>query len=190
MIVRPHGFPGVHLVRTDPRRDSRGQFTRLYDADALERAGLHRNWVQENEALTTRRHVIRGLHFQRPPSTETKLVRCAVGAILDVFVDLRRGSPTFGRWAAVQLSAENGEILYLPRGFAHGYCTLTDTTLVAYKVDARYDPAHEGSVNWADPDLAIVWPTDAPILSDKDRAAPRLRDVLPVDVDQVVEKAA
>ncbi|MBL8697269.1 MAG: dTDP-4-dehydrorhamnose 3,5-epimerase [Alphaproteobacteria bacterium] len=190
MIVRPHGFPGVLLIKTEPRRDARGQFTRLYDVDLLEKAGVHRPWLQENEALTTRRHVVRGLHFQRPPATETKLVRCAAGAILDVFVDLRRGSPTFGRWAAVPLSAENGEILYLPRGFAHGYCTLTDVTLVTYKVDSRYDPSREGAVNWADPDLRIVWPTQTPILSDKDRAAPRLRDVVPLDVDVELERAA
>lgn len=188
MIVTQHEFPGVHLISTDPRRDSRGQFTRLYDVDLFEGAGLHRPWLQENEALTTSRHVIRGLHFQRWPATETKLIRCALGAVLDVFVDIRRGSPSFGRWAGVELSAENGQILYLPRGFAHGYCTLSDVTLVTYKVDARYDPTREGAVNWADPDLAIAWPTRTPILSDKDRAAPRLRDLVPVDVD--TERAA
>lgn len=190
MIIRPHALAGVHLIATQPRRDARGSFTRLYDVEALARAGLHRSWLQENEAVTTRKHVVRGLHFQRPPAAETKLVRCALGAILDVFVDLRRGSASFGRWSAVTLSQENGEILYLPRGFAHGYCTLTEMTLVTYKVDARYDPASEGGVNWADPDLAIVWPTDAPVLSEKDRAAPRLRDVAPLDVDAGEERAA
>ncbi|MBM3524708.1 MAG: dTDP-4-dehydrorhamnose 3,5-epimerase, partial [Alphaproteobacteria bacterium] len=188
MIIRQHAFAGVHLIATQPRRDERGSFARLYDAEALTRAGLHRNWLQENEAVTTRKHVIRGLHFQRPPASETKLVRCALGAILDVFVDLRRGSPSFGRWSAVTLSQENGEILFLPRGFAHGYCTLTDTTLVSYKVDARYDPASEGGVNWADPDLAIGWPTDTPILSERDRTAPRLRNVAPLDVGPAEER--
>lgn len=188
MIVRPHGFPGVHLINTDPRRDSRGQFTRLYDIDLFEKSGLHRPWLQENEALTTRRHVIRGLHFQNWPATETKLIRCAVGAILDVFVDIRRGSPTFGRWAAVHLSADNGQLLYLSRGFAHGYCTLSEVTLVTYKVDSRYDPGLEGAVNWADPDLGIAWPTETPILSDKDRAAPKLRDIVPLEIG--VERAA
>lgn len=183
MRIEPLSLPGVRLVRLEPRRDERGHFARVYDSQVMAELGLHRTWLQENEALSTRRHTLRGLHFQRPPSTETKLIRCAVGRIWDVFVDLRAGSPGFGRWGAVELDAELPALLYLPAGFAHGYLTLTETTLVAYKVDARYAPEREGRVRWDDPAIGIDWPTRDPILSPLDAAAPPLSAHAPLSLD-------
>jgi dTDP-4-dehydrorhamnose 3,5-epimerase len=168
--------------------DERGHFARVYDGEIMRRHGLHREWVQENEALSTRLHTLRGLHFQRPPSAETKLVRCAVGRIWDVFVDLRAGSPSFGRWGAVELDAGRPAMLFLPAGFAHGYLTLTETTLVAYKVDARYAPEREGRIRWDDPAIGIDWPTRSPLLSQLDAAAPALCAHAPLPVP--VEDAA
>src|SRR5205085_1506301 len=121
-----------------------------------------------------RKGVIRGLHFQRPPHAETKLVRVAAGAILDVFVELRRSSKTYGQWDSVELSAEKQKIVYIPKGFAHGYCALTEETLVLYKVDEYYAPDFEGGVRWDDPSLAIEWPAGEHLLSPKDRSLPSL----------------
>ena len=129
------------------------------------------------EAYSKGRGVIRGLHFQKPPHAETKLVRAVVGAIWDVFVDLRKASPTFGKWDAIELSATNPKAVYVPKGFAHGYCTLTDGVIVAYKVDAPYKPKAEGGLRWSDPALGIPWPVDAPIISDKDRSHPTLDEL-------------
>jgi dTDP-4-dehydrorhamnose 3,5-epimerase len=128
--------------------------------------------VQENQSVSTRRGVIRGLHFQRPPHEETKLVRVVTGRVWDVIVDLRARSRTYGRWEAVSLSAEAGNMLYVPRGFAHGFCTLTEEACVLYKVDSRYTPAAEGGLRWDDPQLAIPWPETSPIVSAKDLALP------------------
>lgn len=149
---------------------------RIWDEEISRRHGLQTCWVQENQAFSKRKHLIRGLHFQRPPATETKLVRVVVGAILDVFVDLRKNSPTCGQWHAIELSADKHQMLYIPKGFAHGYCTLTEETVVLYKVDANYDAALEGGIRWNDDTLNITWPTRHPYLSPKDSALPLLRD--------------
>lgn len=142
---------------------------RTWDQELFRRAGLDRPWVQENQSRNDRSGIIRGLHFQFPPATETKLVRCVQGSIFDVYVDLRRGSPTFGRWGGSVLSEENHRMLFIPKGFAHGYCTLSVTSIVLYKVDHPYEPAREGGLLWNDPDLAIAWPMEQPpILSIKD----------------------
>lgn len=174
MRVVPLDLDGACIIERDLRRDDRGYFARVYDEALFEEAGLHRRWVQENESLSRRRGTIRGFHFQRPPHTETKLVRAGAGAVLDVIVDLRRASPTFGHWRSIELSSENGRLLLVPRGFAHAFCTLTDDALVLYKVDAAYAPAAEDGVLWSDPRLAVPWPVSDPVMSAKDQALPTL----------------
>ena len=144
-------------------------------------AGVEADFVQDNQAFSARRGTVRGLHFQTAPHPQAKLVRVLRGAIFDVAVDIRPGSPTFGRWAGAELTAEGGEQLFVPRGFAHGYCTLTDDTELFYKVDGLYAPQTEGGVLWNDPDLGIDWPiTGEAVLSDRDRTLPRLKDLPPV----------
>ena len=151
-------LPGVLIVT--PRRfgDARGWFEETWSVRALVEAGFTRPFVQDNHAMSGRRGTLRGLHFQAPPRAQDKLLRCARGAVLDVAVDIRRGSPTYGRSVAVELSEENGRQLLVPRGFAHGYLTLTDRADVLYKVTDAYAPETEGGLLWSDPALAIDWP--------------------------------
>lgn len=174
-------IPAVKLVRPKRHGDARGWFSETYRADALARAGLDIAFVQDNQSFSAPKGTIRGLHFQLAPAAQTKLVRVLAGAILDVAVDLRVGSPSFGRHVAVTLDADGGDQLLVPHGFAHGFCTLTPDTMVAYKVDAYYSPAHDRALAWNDPDVGIAWPvSDAEaILSDKDRRAPRLAEIGP-----------
>ncbi|MEM4160573.1 MAG: dTDP-4-dehydrorhamnose 3,5-epimerase [Thermoplasmata archaeon] len=176
MKIKELRFKGVYVIELEPKVDKRGFFMRVYDDKIMAEHGLHRNWVQENHSLSVEKGVIRGMHFQFPPHTETKLIRVVAGEIFDVFIDLRKGSPTFGQWDSVILSAENKKMLYLPKGFAHGFCTLTRNCEVVYKVDEYYAPQSEGIVRWNDPDLKINWPTENPILSDKDANAKTFRE--------------
>jgi dTDP-4-dehydrorhamnose 3,5-epimerase len=185
MEIRPLKLDGTFAIGLSPRRDARGHFGRLFDADIWAAHGLPVAFTQENEAFTQAKHTLRGLHFQRPPWAETKIVRCARGAVLDVFVDLRAGSPSYGKWDSIVLSAEEPAWVAIPKGFAHGYCTLTQDTLMQYKVDASYAPEAEGGVYWNDPDLGIEWPTREPILSERDRNHPRLRDFVSPFVDGI-----
>lgn len=168
-------FTGVFEIQLSPIRDERGFFMRAYDVGLFEQAGLHRQWMQENHSRSEHRGIIRGLHFQFPPFAETKLVRCVRGAVLDVFVDLRAGSPTFGQWDSIELSEENKKLIFIPRGFAHGFCTLTEESEVLYKVDNVYNREHEGGLLWSDPDIAIEWPVQTPLLSEKDSRNMTLR---------------
>jgi dTDP-4-dehydrorhamnose 3,5-epimerase len=159
-----------------PRRfeDERGFFSETYNEATFSAAGFTDTFVQDNISLSTRAGTIRGLHFQRPPYAQAKLVRVSRGRILDVAVDLRRSSPTFGRHVAVELSRANWTQLYVPVGFAHGFCTLEPDTEVTYKTTALYTPHAEGGILWSDPDLAISWPVpphDATV-SDKDALLP------------------
>lgn len=171
MINAENGaIAGVFEVRLEPRTDERGFFMRAYDEETFRRSGLHRRWVQENHSRSERAGVIRGLHFQLPPHAEAKLVRCVRGAVMDVFVDLRRGSRTFGKWGSVELSEDRHNMIFIPRGLAHGFCTLADGSEVLYKVDNAYAPEHERGLLWNDPDLAIPWPAAQPIISAKDAA--------------------
>lgn len=167
-----------------PKRhgDARGYFTESYSQRTHAAAGLAHAFVQDNISLSAQVGTIRGLHFQGPPSAQTKLVQCLAGALLDVAVDIRVGSPTFGRHVAVELSAANGRQLLVPRGFAHGFCTLAPNTMIQYKVDNFYDPATDGGILFDDPDLGIAWPVTGAkaILSDKDRRLPRLADLPPI----------
>jgi dTDP-4-dehydrorhamnose 3,5-epimerase len=167
-IIENKAIPGVFEILLSPRRDGRGFFMRVYDEEIFRRNGLHRRWVQENHSRSEKRGVIRGLHFQLPPFSETKLIRCVRGAVFDVFVDLRKGSPTFGKWESIELSAEKHNMIYIPRGLAHGFCTLSEESEVVYKVDSVYSPENECGLLWSDTDLAIPWPAEQPIVSDKD----------------------
>jgi dTDP-4-dehydrorhamnose 3,5-epimerase len=171
MDVRPTKLPGVLVLK--PRRfvDMRGYFVEAYTERAFRDAGITATFVQDNQSFSLRRGTIRGLHFQTPPAAQAKLVRVIRGSAYDVAVDLRLGSPTHGQWVAERISAEGGEQMYVPQGFAHGFCTLEADTEVVYKVDAYYLPAHDCGIIWNDPTLNIPWPVapEAAILSDKDR---------------------
>lgn len=157
-----------------PRRfvDDRGWFTEIYSEAAFAALGLHDHYVQDNHSLSRPKGTLRGLHFQLPPHAQAKLVRCIRGAIFDVAVDIRAGSPTFGRWVGAILSADNGHQLYIPVGFAHGFLTIEENTEVMYKVTKSYAPASDGGIVWNDPDIGIGWPLEhgaKPFLSLKDR---------------------
>lgn len=160
---------GVFEINLKPYEDQRGFFMRTFDLKSFEEAGIQQQWVQENHSKSTQKGILRGLHFQLPPFAETKLVRCIRGKVLDVFVDLRKNSKTFGQWDAAELSEENKKMVLIPRGFAHGFCTLTDISEVVYKVDNYYSPDHECGIIWNDPDLGIDWAIENPTLSEKDR---------------------
>lgn len=172
-------IPGVLLV-TPPRfRDERGFFSETYNQRDLAALGIPIEFVQDNHARSAQRFTIRGLHFQAPPSAQAKLIRVARGAIHDVALDLRRGSPTRGRHVVRVLSADNWAQLLVPPGFAHGYCTLEPDTEVLYKTSAHYDPARDMGVRWDDPALGIDWPVtpDRAVVSDRDAALPLLADL-------------
>lgn len=179
MNIRALELPGAYLLTPKRFPDARGFFVEQYNKRTLAAHGLHFDFVQDNVSLSARTGTIRGLHFQSPPSAQTKLISVLHGAVLDVLVDIRNGSPTYGRHAAVELSSENGVEALVPRGFAHGFCTLADNTVVQYKVDAHYDPARDLGLLWNDPDLGIRWPVTAAaaVLIDKDKNHPRLRDL-------------
>ena len=178
-MFTPLAIPDVILV--EPRRfeDERGWFTETYKIPVWREGGVGSDFVQDNQSLSRRPGTIRGLHFQIPPAAQAKLVRCTAGAIFDVAVDIRSGSPTFGRHVAAELSAIDGRQMYVPAGFAHGYCTLRPDTIVEYKVSNPYDPASERGIVWNDPDLAIPWPLAdaASLVSPRDRDLPRLAAV-------------
>jgi dTDP-4-dehydrorhamnose 3,5-epimerase len=169
------------LIEILPKRygDHRGFFSETWSATAFAEVGIDIAFVQDNHSLSAAPGVLRGLHYQVPPFAQAKLVRVTRGAAFDVAVDIRHGSPTFGRHAAVTLSAEAWNQILLPEGFAHGLLTLEPNTEVQYKVSAPYAPDHERAIAWDDPDLAIAWPAlgSAPTLSEKDARAPRLTDV-------------
>ncbi len=181
MKVERLSIPDVLLLEPARHGDARGFFSEVWSARAMAAQGLDIGFVQDNHAASAQRFVLRGLHFQRPPSAQGKLVRVGRGAILDVAVDIRQGSPTYGRHVAVELSAANWRQMWVPRGFAHGYLTLEPETEVLYKTDAYYDRAADAGIAWDDPALDIAWPVEAAqaILSDKDRTAPRLADIPP-----------
>jgi dTDP-4-dehydrorhamnose 3,5-epimerase len=167
-------LPGVVLIAPRVHGDPRGFFKEVYHKARFAAAGIDVDFVQENHSRSEGR-VVRGLHYQLH-HPQGKLMRVIAGAIFDVAVDIRRGSPTFGRWVGRMLSAENHHQLYIPPGFAHGFCTCTDAAEVVYQCTAFYDPKDERGILWNDPDIGIDWPTSEPILSARDRSNPRLRD--------------
>ena len=175
-------IPDVIFVTPKRHGDARGFFSETYRAAAFADAGITGPFVQDNHAYSQQPGILRGLHFQKPPVAQAKLVRCTQGAIYDVAVDIRQNSPTFGRHVGAELSAENGAQLYVPEGFAHGYLTLTPDCHVQYKTSAYYAPETEGGIAWDDPKLGINWPTDGidVILSDKDKSLPTLSALAPI----------
>ena len=179
MDIETTALPGVLLVKPKRFGDERGFFSEVFRHDAFVAAAGPVLFVQDNHSRSAQRHTLRGLHFQRPPRAQGKLVRVARGAVLDVAVDVRHGSPHYGRHVVAELSDANGHQLWVPPGFLHGFVTLTDETDVLYKVTEYYSPDHDGAVRWNDPDIGIAWPADMsdPVLSAKDAAAPRLRDL-------------
>ncbi|PWI56771.1 dTDP-4-dehydrorhamnose 3,5-epimerase [Sulfoacidibacillus thermotolerans] len=154
--------------------DARGFFMESFKAQDFVEWGLQVQFVQDNHSLSQAPGTLRGLHYQLAPKAQTKLVRVLTGAIYDVVVDLRKASPTFGQWAGFLLSAHNFRQLLVPKGFAHGFCTLVPNTEVFYKVDESYSPAHDRGILWNDPDVGIEWPVSQPILSEKDQRHPVL----------------
>lgn len=164
------------VISLTPRAfaDSRGWFSETYNQARAAEAGIDAVFCQDNQSFSSTAGIIRGLHYQRPPFAQAKLVRCMRGRIWDVAVDARRGSPTYGQWVAAELSAENRRQLFIPVGFLHGFVTLEDDTDVAYKVSALYDPASDDGIRWDDPMLALPWPLDGreALVSDKDGALP------------------
>jgi len=175
MKVTQTELPGLLLFEPDVFGDSRGFFMEIWNRDRYAKAGLDADFVQDNLSFS-RRGTLRGLHFQNPQA-QGKFVYVLQGEVYDVAVDLRQSSPTFGRWMAVTLSAENKRQLYVPAGFAHGFCVTSDTALFAYKCTDLYNRETEGIVRWNDPDLAIPWPVQQPSLSEKDSRAPLLKDI-------------
>ncbi len=167
----------VLIIEPKVFSDYRGFFMETYSKRKLEAKGLYLGFIQDNQSMSARKGTLRGLHFQKNPKAQTKIVRCTKGAILDVAVDIRKGSPTYKKWVAVELSAENKKQVLVPKGFAHGFLTLVDDTEVQYKVDEYYAPEYERSIRFDDPELGIGWGTMDIILSDKDRQAPTLSEV-------------
>jgi dTDP-4-dehydrorhamnose 3,5-epimerase len=170
---QPLDIPAVILVSARAFADDRGYFVETYKRSDFVQGGIPEAFVQDN-CSRSRRGVLRGLHFQKDPSAQGKLVSVIRGRIYDVAVDLRHGSPSFGRWVGAELSSENHHLLYVPAGFAHGFCTLSDDADVVYKVTAEYAPADDRGIRWNDPVIGVDWPIDEPLLSPKDAALPNL----------------
>ncbi len=169
---------GVKLLKPNRFGDHRGFFAETYSRRLFTGLGVDAEFVQDNHSLSVAVGTLRGLHFQSPPHAQAKLVRCGRGAIFDVAVDIRRGSPTYGQWVGYTLSAANGAQLYIPAGFAHGFATLEPNSEIVYKCSDYYAPETEGSLRWDDPDIGIEWPvTGEAILSKKDAEAPKLAEL-------------
>lgn len=178
MQITATEFPGLAVITPKVHQDERGFFLETFRRDIFEAAGLPCDFVQANHARSEKAGVLRGLHFQTPPDAQSKLVWVTAGEVLDVVVDLRQGSPTFGRHFSILLAARNFTRLLVPKGFAHGYVTLTPGVEFQYMVDAYYAPAQEQGLLWNDPDLGIAWPVSNPVLAGKDNTWPRLQDLV------------
>lgn len=191
MQVELQAMPDVKLLMPRVFSDSRGYFLETWSSRALKSAGVQASFVQDNQSLSRQPGVVRGMHYQLPPHAQGKLVRVIAGSIYDVAVDIRTGSPTYGRHVAARLTAAGFEQLWVPAGFAHGFQTLEPDTIVAYKVTADYAPAADRGIAFDDPALAIDWPipTQRAILSDKDRKHPRLADMPPAFAYKALETA-
>lgn len=175
MLIEQTDLPGVLILTPQRFGDARGWFMETWNAERMAEAGLDLAFVQDNHSFSAQMGTLRGLHYQSPPRAQDKLVRCTRGAIRDVAVDIRKGSPTYGRWVRVDLTAENGRQLLVPKGFLHGFLTLAPDTEVQYKCTDTYAPSHDGAVRWDT--VGIDWGDDvAPILSAKDAAAPAMAD--------------
>lgn len=166
---------GVFVLEPQVFGDARGWFMESWSQRKMEEAGIKVDFVQDNQSFSAQKGTLRGLHYQLNPKCQAKLLRCTRGRIFDVAVDIRKGSPQYGQWVGVELSAENKKQLFIPRGFAHGFITLTDDVEVQYKADNYYAPECDGNIRWNDPDIGVEWPIEPVILSEKDQQAPLLK---------------
>lgn len=171
---------GVYILIPKVFGDHRGFFMESWSLRTMEEAGLYYDFVQDNHSLSTVKGTLRGIHFQKGDKAQAKLVRCVRGAVLDVAVDLRHDSPTYKQWVGVELSEKNKKQLLIPRGFGHGFVTLTDHVEFLYKADNYYAPEADGGIRWNDPDIGVDWGISEPILSEKDTKNPFLKDIAPV----------
>jgi dTDP-4-dehydrorhamnose 3,5-epimerase len=172
MIFHPSELPGAFVIELQPFEDERGHFARLWDPGTFEQHGLNPRLAQCSLAFNHRAGTVRGMHFQKPPHAEAKLVRCARGAIYDAIIDLRPDSPTFRRWTGLELTDQNHRMLYIPEGFAHGYITLADNTEVLYWITAPYVPEAASGVRWNDPAFGLIWPRDVVCINARDAGWP------------------
>ncbi len=170
----------VLLIKPKFFKDDRGFFVESYSRKVFKENGIDVDFVQDNHSLSVEKGVLRGLHFQKNPYSQSKLVRVTRGRIYDVVVDLRKDSPTYKQWQGFELSEENGLMLFIPKGFAHAFCTLEENTEFMYKVDAFYAPEADSGIIWNDPELNIDWPIENPILSEKDQQLKQLKDIEPI----------
>ena len=179
MTIKELSIKGVLEIQLEAKEDSRGFFMRTYDDKVFNAHGINKNWVQEYQSFSKEKGVIRGIHLQLEPFAETKLIRVVSGEIFDVFVDLRKGSETFGKWGSNLISAKNKKIICIPRGFGHAFCTLAENTHVICKMDNYYSFESERQVKWNDPDLGIIWPLEGvPVISEKDANAKGLKEFI------------
>lgn len=169
-------LPGVVILEPQVFGDARGWFMESWSKKKMETIGISVDFVQDNHSFSAEKGTLRGLHYQLNPMAQAKMLRVSRGAIFDVAVDIRRGSPTYAKWVGVELSAENYRQLFIPRGFAHGFITLTDDVEVQYKADNFYSPDCDGNIRWNDPEIGVVWPISPRVLSDKDSSAPLLSE--------------
>lgn len=176
MKVTKTAIEDVLVLEPQVFGDYRGWFMETWTKKKFEDAGIHADFVQDNQSMSAKKGTLRGLHFQKSPKAQLKLLRCTKGKIMDVAVDLRRNSPTFKKWVSVELSAENKRQILIPKGFAHGFVTLTDDVEVQYKVDEYYAPECDRSVRFDDPEIGVKWGVENPVLSEKDLKAPFLKD--------------
>ena len=167
---------GVFVLEPQVFGDARGWFMESWSQRKMHDAGIDFQFVQDNQSFSAQKGTLRGLHYQLNPMCQAKLLRCTRGKIFDVAVDIRKGSPQYGKWVGVELSAENKKQLFIPRGFAHGFITLTDDVEVQYKADNYYAPEYDGNIRWDDPDIGVEWPLKPVILSEKDSKAPLLKE--------------
>lgn len=172
-----------YIIEPNKFGDNRGWFMESYNKNAFKENGLEYDFVQDNESFSKEKGVLRGLHFQRPPYTQAKLVRCTKGKVYDVVVDIRKDSSTYGKWIGVELSPENNRQLLVPRGFLHGFQTLTDDVIFSYKCDNFYNKESDGGVAYDDPDLGVVWPVEEKVLSEKDKNHPTLKELIKKEGD-------
>lgn len=178
MILLNTNLQDVVIIEADVHGDHRGFFTESYTKEKFFEAGIKNEFIQDNHSLSVEPGVLRGMHYQTNPKAQTKLVRVTSGAIYDVLVDMREGSPTYGKWEGYILSEFNHRQLLVPKGFAHGFCTITGNVNVQYKVDESYSPENDAGIAFDDPDVGIVWPMTKVILSDKDKTHPCLKDTV------------
>lgn len=175
MELIPTAIPEVIIIKPDVFGDERGYFFESFHSEKFASFGIIEPFVQDNESRS-QKDVLRGLHYQLEPFAQGKLVRVIKGAVLDIAVDIRRNSPTFGKWVSMKLTSENKWICWIPKGFAHGFITLEDDTVFTYKCSGVYNKASEGSIRWNDPELNIDWGNQSPLLSEKDKLAPLFKD--------------